>query len=421
MRVTLGHRKTGGRPVFPHTEICMSQPGLAATPEKTLTNPNVPTSPIKRVLALDVLRGITICFMIMVNNNGGQGSWGFMNHAVWNGLTATDLVFPTFVFVVGVSVVFAFEARLAKGAAKSELARHTIIRAAVLICFGIAVNSFPYFKLDHMRFYGVLQRIAVCYLVVGLFYLYDKRASTKVAALVGALVGYWVLVRWVPVPGLGMPGRDIPFLDMNRNLVSWIDQHLFPYHLYLYPPDHNVRDPEGMLSNLPAIGTALMGVLTGIWLRTGRCVRDKFAGLAMAAVSSLLIGYLWSLWFPLNKNMWTSSFVLVAGGYSLTVLALAYWAVELKGWRKGWTYVWLVFGSNAIGAYMFSELTPTFFWMVRMHDGARMVTLEQWLMLHFYSQVLPTGWAQFGWSVSFAAFCFIPVWILYRKKIFLKV
>lgn len=399
----------------------VSQPSVAATASPAGANSSGATPATQRLLSLDIARGITIAFMIMVNNNGGEGSWQFMNHAMWNGLTATDLVFPTFVFVVGISVVFAFEARLARGAPKRELARHTVVRAAVLVLFGIIVNSFPGFHLAHMRFYGVLQRIAVCYLVVGLFYLYDRRAWTKVVALAAALVGYWILVRWVPIPGWGVPGRDLPFMDMNRNLVSWIDQHLFAGHLYLYPPDFSTRDPEGLLSNLPAIGTALMGVLTGIWLRTHREARQKLAGLALACVSSIALGYLWSTWFPLNKNMWTSSYVLVAGGYSLALLALAYWAVEVRGWRKGWTYVWLVFGANAIAAYMFSELTPSIFWRILLHDGARTITLQEWLMSHFYGQILPVGWAQFGWSISFTAFCFLPVWILYRKKIFLKV
>ncbi len=388
----------------------------------TMTNPaTAPKSGVQRILSLDVTRGITIAFMIMVNNNGGRGSWGFMNHAEWNGLTPTDLVFPTFAFVIGVSIVFAYSGRLARGATPGSLARHTALRAIFLILLGMIVNGFPFFPMEHMRFYGVLQRLAICYLVVGLFYLYDQRAWTKWAALGAALVGYWVLVRWVPIPGVGMPGHDVPFMDMTQNLTSWIDRHLFPYHLYLYPPDHNVRDPEGLLSDLPAIGTTLMGCLAGIWLRTTRSVKAKSAGLALASVASLVAGYLWSMEFPLNKNMWTSSFVLVAGGYSLALLTLAYWAVEQMNWRKGWTYVWLVFGSNAIGAYMFSELTPGIFYLIRVHDGGRVVTLEEWLMRHFYMQILPVGWAQFGWSVSFAAFCFIPVWILYRKKIFLKI
>ena len=304
----------------------MSNPGATAPAEKTLTDTNRTSDPMKRLLSLDVLRGITIAFMIMVNNNGGEGSWGFMNHAQWNGLTATDLVFPTFVFVVGISVVFSTEARLARGASRAELVRHTVVRALILVLLGIVVNSFPFFHLDHMRFYGVLQRIGICYLVVALFYLFDRRAWTKWAALAVALVGYWVLVRWVPVPGLGAPGRDIPFMDMNRNLVSWIDQHLFPHHLYLYAPDFNTRDPEGLLSDLPAIGTALMGVLTGIWLRAGRSVYAKQRGLAAACGrASLVLGYPWSLEFPLNKNMWTSSFRsgggrLLAGGAGAGVL-----------------------------------------------------------------------------------------------------
>jgi predicted acyltransferase len=273
-----------------------------------------------------------------------------------------------------------------------------------------------------MRFYGVLQRIAICYLVVGLFYLWDSRASTKIIALVVSLVGYWILLRWVPVPGAGMPGRDIPFMDVTQNLVSWIDRHLFPYHLYLYPPDHNVRDPEGLLSDLPAIGTALMGVLAGLWLRSTRSVATKTAGLAAASIGSLTVGYLWSLEFPLNKNMWTSSFVLVAAGYSLALLTFAFFTIEQMGWRKGWTWPWLVFGSNAIAAYMFSELMPGILYNVNVSAGpGKRTDLMFWIFTHSFAHIPDRHWAAFAYSVSFTAFCFLPVGILYRKKIFLKV
>src|SRR3954453_23670821 len=154
-----------------------------------VTRPDRP----ERLLSLDVARGITIAFMIMVNNNGGSGSWGFMNHAAWNGLTATDLVFPTFVFVMGVSVVFAIEGRLARGVTRAQRVRRTVQRAAILCLLGIVVNSFPFFELEHMRFYGVLQRIAVCYLAVSLLYLWKPRAGPVAVALFVALVGYWVL------------------------------------------------------------------------------------------------------------------------------------------------------------------------------------------------------------------------------------
>ena len=228
-----------------------------------------------------------------------------------------------------------------------------------------------------MRFYGVLQRIAVCYLAVSLLYLWKPRATPIAVTLVVALVGYWVLLRWVPVPGVGMPGRDVPFLDVRQNLVSWLDRLVFPHHLYRDAPDHNVRDPEGLLSDLPAIGTALMGMLTGLWLRTRRPLAARTQGLAAAAVCSLALGYFWALWFPLNKNMWTSSYVLVAGGYSLVLLTLTFWAVEQKGWRTGWTWVWLVFGSNAIAAYMFSELLPGVLHNIYVTSGGRRMNVDR--------------------------------------------
>jgi len=391
-----------------------------------MENPNLGLTPLKRLLSLDILRGITIAFMIMVNNNGGAGAWAQMHHAQWNGLTATDLVFPTFLFAVGVSIVFATEARQAKGDSRSQMAAHTVRRAVILILFGIIVNSFPYFHLDHMRFYGVLQRIGFCYLVVALFYLWDRRVSSKIALLVVALVGYWILVRWVPVPGAGVPGRDIPFLDKNLDIVAWLDRHLMPGHLLEDGTTHNLCDPEGLLSNIPSLGTALLGLLTGIWLRGRKTIETKGLGLAAGSVTCLALGYFWSIWFPLNKKMWTSSFVLVAAGWSLALFALVFWIVELKGWnRKGagkeLAWPWMVFGSNAIVAYMVSELLPGALDLIRFNAGG-----ESWTPLWFWNRWLAAhiadpGWAAFAYSFSYMAICFLPVWALYRKKIFLKV
>jgi len=390
-----------------------------------MMNPAMNPTPVERFLSIDVLRGITIAFMIMVNDNGGPGSWGFMNHAAWNGLTPTDLVFPTFVFVVGASVVFATEARLRKGATRANLAWHTLRRAAILFLLGVVVNGFPRFEMEHYRFYGVLQRIAICYLVVGLFYLWDQRVWTKVAALVAVLLGYWVLVRWVAVPGAGMPGRDIPLLDPDMNIVAWVDRHLMPGHLYEDWMTHNLRDPEGLLSDIPALGTALLGLLAGLWVRTKRTAAMKALGLALATLACLALGYFWSMWLPLNKKMWTSSYVLVAAGYSLAVLTAAFWAVEMNGWgkgrSKGWAWPWLVFGSNAIVAYMVSELLASGLESIRIGAAATHQNLNSFIFRNSFAYIPNPHWAAFAYSVSFTAVCFIPVWILYRKRIFIKV
>ena len=380
----------------------------------TVQSPEI--SPVRRVLSLDALRGLTIAFMIMVNNNGSDHAWWFMKHADWNGLTPTDLVFPTFLFVVGASIVFAVEARIAKGVTRAQLTVQTVRRAAILFALGLVVNGFPYFHLGTLRIYGVLQRIAICYLIAGLFYLWDRTWQSKAAVLVAALVGYWILMRWVPVPGLGLPGRDIPFLDRDANLVAWLDRHIFPGRLY-----EGTRDPEGLISDLPALGTALLGILTGIWLRTRYSLKAKAVGLAGGASTCLAIGAIWAISFPLNKKLWTSSYVLVAAGISLAILALFFWAIEVSGWRGKWTSPWLIFGSNAIAAYIISELLGTALDLIAgwIHGGP--FDLTRWIFLHWFARIPDAGLASFAYSVAYMAVCFIPVWVLYRNRIFLKV
>jgi predicted acyltransferase len=250
--------------------------------------------------------------------------------------------------------------------------------------------------------------------------------SSKIVMLAVVLVGYWILMRWVPVPGAGVPGRDIPFLDKDVNMVNWLDQRLMPGHLYEDGITHSLRDPEGLLSDLPALGTALLGLLTGIWLRGRKTLETKGLGLAAGSAACLALGFFWSIWFPLNKKMWTSSYVLVAAGYSLALFALIFWVVELKGWNrkgagKGLAWPWLVFGSNAIVAYMVSELLGSAVEFIRFHSGGRVWTpfwyWNHWLAAH----IADPGWAAFAYSFSYMAICFVPVWVLYRKKIFLKV
>ncbi|MGC2620673.1 MAG: DUF5009 domain-containing protein, partial [Acidobacteriaceae bacterium] len=247
-----------------------------------------------RMLSLDVLRGITIAFMIMVNNNGGHAWWPF-EHSAWNGCTPTDLVFPTFLFLVGVTTVLSLESRLNRGASRASQLPHIFRRFVILFLLGLFVNGFPEFPWAHLRIYGVLQRIAICYLIVSLSWLVLRGLSRRVAVLAGifaaCLAAYWILMRFVPVPGYGVPTHDIPLLDKDANLVAWLDRHIFPGRLY-----EGTRDPEGLLSDIPSIATTILGVLTALWLRTNRTIQRKAAGLLAGVVLCIFLGELWNPW-----------------------------------------------------------------------------------------------------------------------------
>ncbi len=387
--------------------------------------------PQKRLLSLDVLRGLTIAFMIMVDNST-SGAWAQMHHADWNGFTATDLVFPTFLFVVGVSIVFSTEARLRRGDSRAKLAIHAVRRGVILFLLGVFINGFPHFHLQHWRIYGILQRIAICYLVVALVYLWDRRVWTKVALVVLLLVGYWALLRWVPVPGAGVPGRDVTFLDKDQNIVAWVDRQIMPGHLYEESTTdnpnnpHNTRDPEGLLSDIPAIATTLLGLLTGLWLRKWLPTTIKTLGLVGGAAACLAAGYLWSIWFPLNKKMWTSSYVLWAAGWSLLLMAIIYWAMEQRGWfQKGWSraivWPWLVFGSNAIVAFVINDELYVLCSQIHFTDGGKPSNPLRYVFQHVFMQIPDPGWRSLAYVVVYTAVCFLPLWVLHRRRIFVKI
>jgi predicted acyltransferase len=376
---------------------------------------SAPTS--TRWVSLDVLRGLTIAFMILVNNNGDEAhAYGVLRHSLWNGFTPTDLVFPTFLFLVGITIVLSTESRLTRNPDPTSLLGHIVRRSILLFALGLVVNGFPFFPLSTLRIYGVLQRIALCYLLGSLLYLAGKRVGEKAFlftfALVGALVGYWLLLRWVPVPGYGLPGKDIPFLDPNANLVAYFDRHIFPHRLY-----EGTRDPEGLLSTLPALGTTLIGMLTGLWLRSSHSLRQKAAGILAAGMASLLCGSLWNLWFPINKKLWTSSYVLYAAGWSLLLLALCYWLIEVRKLHRG-LWLWLVFGKNAITAYVFAELLEATTYAIQTHNH---ITLHLIVYRHVQALVPSAPVASLVFSVGFVAVCWVPMYFLYRKNIFLKV
>ena len=379
----------------------------------------------KRYLAVDLLRGLTIAFMILVNDNGSDRAFWALKHAEWNGFTPTDLVFPTFLFLVGASIVFSTESRLARGVTRASLFAHTVRRAIIIYLLGLVVNSAPFFRLSTMRYYGVLPRIALCYLVIASLYIWIRRPAgsaagqptvwDKVGLLVACLVGYWILMRFVPVPGFGMPGRDVPLLDHDGNIVAWLDRQIFSAkHLY-----EGTRDPEGLLSTIPALGTTLIGVLTGLFLRSStRSDSRKALSLAVAGVSGLILGQLWNPWFPINKKLWTSSYVFYAAGWSLLILAAFWFLVQVRKYTRG-TWVLLVFGTNAIAAYVLSEVMADCLENVRV--GAHSSVLH-WTAVHI-AALMPSfpALGSLAYSLLYVLVCWLIVLQLYRKKIFIKI
>jgi predicted acyltransferase len=374
-----------------------------------------------RLLSLDFLRGLTIAFMILVNNNGDeQLAYWPLKHAAWNGFTPTDLVFPTFLFLVGISTVFSTASRLAQGATKQSLFLHVLRRSITLYVLGLLIHGFPFFNLQTMRFYGVLPRIAICYFIIASLYILSPGWRSKAALAIGALAAYWIIMRFVPVPGYGVPTHDIPLLDRDANLTAWLDRQLFSAsHLY-----EHTRDPEGLLSTIPALATALFGVLTGIWLRTQRTLTQKITGIAIAGLSGILLGGLWNITFPINKKLWTSSYALFAAGLSLSLLALSLFIVDLrkktpaKQDHSGVLKPFFIFGTNAIVAYAFSELLAAVLYSIHTHPG---VTLQQSIFRSFQQVVPNVPFASLLYSIAFVAVCWLFVAVLYRRKIFIKI
>ncbi len=373
-----------------------------------------------RMVSLDVFRGLTIAGMILVND---PGSWGAiywpLDHAEWNGWTPTDLIFPFFLFIVGVSMTLSFATRLRRGASRGRLARHVVIRGLAIFAVGLFLNAFPHPHWETLRYTGVLQRIGVVYLIAGLFVLLtalraDAEGSTAnigacVAAIAVLLVGYWALMRFVPVPGYGVGN-----LTPEGNLAAWIDRRLMWHHLW-----KPMWDPEGFLSTLPAIGTALSGVLVGEWLRSSRELTRKVAGLNGAGAAAMVAGRLLHYIFPINKNLWTSTYVIFTAGFAMIVLAACISIVDVKGWKK-WAWPFLVFGSNAIAAFFFATLLSKLSVIYHVHAGGRAITWHGYVYNHFFANLAMPKNASLLFAIFFVLLSLVPMWLLYRKRIFIK-
>jgi predicted acyltransferase len=414
-----------------------------------------------RVLSVDVLRGLTIALMILVND---PGDWGHvytqLDHAEWNGFTLTDFVFPNFLFLVGVSIVLSLSSRIAKGDSKRSLALHMFRRATTIFLIKLLLSAFPHFHLTHLRIFGVLTRIAVCYLIAGLICLAAwntrHRAQTLTAITAAFLIGYWALMRFVPVPGFGVPTHDMAILDPDRNLAAWLDRafNAFTQH-YLHTGSlyNHTHDPEGLLSTLPSIATTLIGALTGLWINRTRTTTEPGApfklrlggdaaiyparclsGLLLTGLLFLTAGLIWSYSFPINKNLWTSSYVLFSAGLSLLLLALCYWLIDIRRLNakpagKALLWPWLVFGSNAITAYVVSNFIVELMLWIKLPASAMRdpdtpsapITAWLWTYRHLFAFSDSTEVTSLAFALAFTAICFLPNWLLWRKNIFLKI
>ena len=468
-----------------NSPIPAAQPAPIAQPSLTVAAPT-------RVLSIDVLRGLTIALMILVN---GPGDWAHtytqLDHAPWNGFTLTDFVFPNFLFLVGASIIFSLQSRIARGASgildkatKKTLALHILRRAFLIFAIKMFLTAFPYFHYTHFRIYGVLTRIALCYLIAGLTCLAvwnaTQRARALIAITAALLIGYWALLRFVPIPGLGTPTHDVPLLDPDRNLTAWLDRAISAFTqrtLHTGTLYEHTRDPEGLLSTLPAIATTLIGSLTALWLRRVRRVPHDRRGLTAPIVGSvsytnstnptvchsdpepvegeepphlprnapaisatrclnsliasgvltLAAGLLWNLSFPINKNLWTSSYVLYSAGWSLLTLALCYWLIDMRRLNdtpagKALLWPWLVFGSNAITAFVVSNLLVEIMLWIKVSDTTgKPITAWLWTYRHLFARHGSNEITSLAFAIAVVAVCFLPNWLLWRKRIFLKV
>lgn len=365
-------------------------------------------SETNRLVSLDVFRGMTIAGMVLVNNPGTwEYVYGPLRHAEWHGWTPTDLVFPFFLFIVGVAIPLAFARRLETGGSKRDIYLKIIKRTLIIFAIGLFLNGLPYFGFAEYRIPGVLQRIAVCYFFASIIFL-NTKVRTQVAITIGLLIVYWVLMKLVPAPGYAAGD-----LSKEGSLASFVDRIVFGKHVW---SQARVYDPEGLLSTIPAIATAMMGVLTGTWLRTEKSRLEKAAGMFVVGAVCISIGWSWNAFFPINKALWTSSYVVFTGGLALQFLALCYWIIDIKGYRR-WAKPFEVFGLNAIALYVVADVIAVLLGTVPVGEDS----LGSWIYTHlFASWASPTN-ASLAFALSFVLVCLGLMWILYRRKIFLKV
>ena len=377
-----------------------------------MTDTGAPSAAVSgRLLSLDLFRGATIAAMILVNNPGDWDAvyWP-LRHAAWHGWTPTDLIFPFFLFIVGVSLTLS----------KRIGFRPALVRGLKLVGLGLLLNLYPYFPIAELRWPGVLQRIGICYVAAWAAKRYLRRSGQALLAL-ALLVGYWLVMTRVTGPEGHPPG-----LEVQTNLAAQVDRVLLVPHVW---GETKTWDPEGVLSTFPAIATALLGLLFGEWL-LGRKDRSPFRttlGLALGGLALTLLGVAWGEWapawllFPINKALWSPSFVLLTGGLAAAVLGLCYGVVDVLAVRR-WATPFVSYGRNAIAVYVASGLLADTLSVVRWPspDGTPL-SLGKRLYALFPASVLPAYEASFVWALMMVALFYLMAAFMDRRGIYLKV
>jgi predicted acyltransferase len=363
------------------------------------------TAPSERLISLDAMRGFTIAAMILVNY---PGSWDFvyepLEHAEWNGLTPTDLIFPFFLYIVGVSIALSYTKLLDKGISKSELYKKIFFRALKIFAVGVFLSLIPKFDFTNIRITGVLQRISIVFFVCSFIFL---NTSAKTQAWIGALVliVYWLTMTLIPTPGVGYVA-----LERGVNLAAYVDSILLPGRMW-----QGTWDPEGILSTFPSVATGITGLLAGYLLLSKRTPYEKVILLMVFGLASVTIGYVWGLAFPVNKNLWSSSFVLVTSGLASLLMGAMYYVVDILKYTSG-TKPGIIFGSNAIAIYVISDVISYLFYTISFGTLA--------LSEHFMAGMTTIGFApkfvSMLYAILFVFINFIIAYILYKRKIFIK-
>ena len=370
--------------------------------------------PSSRLVSLDVFRGVTIAGMVLVNN---PGTWAHiywpLAHAEWHGWTPTDLIFPFFLFIVGVAIPLALGKRVERGDQRRDLILKIVYRSLVIFLLGEFLAGFPYFQLATIRIPGVLQRIAVCYFFASIIYL-TTRPRTTAIIMVALAVVYCLLMKYVPAPSFYAGD-----LSKEGSLASYIDRRILGPHIW---KQGIVYDPEGLLSTMGALATTLLGVLTGNRLRCkDRTPIEKVAHMFVAGICCLIIGWVWNAWFPINKSLWTSSYVFFTGGLALQFLALCYWLIDIKGY-KGWTKPFVIFGVNAIVLFVGTGLMARTMGLIKLSrpDGS-LQSLQSFIYSRGFASWLSPINASLTYAIAFILLWLFLMWLLYRKRIIIKI